>query len=180
MSNSVVATYAAHRTAIATRTGGESGDWPDIAAALSTILLDRLGELPLERPLRNAWPYPVRRLNGDWPNLIVLHVRSVTTRQDAVWRQWRHDAQLILICGPWGDDPGGMQAMGTAYITPIVEVLDANQSLDGLCKHIELDPAGQTWQILSYGPSVAVPPPPQWYGLVTPVTVFGQSVRVRS
>lgn len=182
MANSIVASYQAHQAAVALHNaddqpnGGESAEWPEIADTLARIYLACLGEegLALERPLRNAWAYPVRRPNGDWPNLVVIHDHSAPTDHVNNWRKWTHYAQIVLICGPWGNDPGAMQALGTPYMDPLVRTIDENQSLERRVRAVKVGAGGPRWHVLSYGD----PPRNQWYGLTLPLEIEAYNLRV--
>lgn len=181
MSNSILAYYEAHVAAIALHNaadqaiGGESAEWPEIAATLATILADRLGELPFERPIRNVSPVPVLRLNGDWPILVVVHQRSVPRDIDSVWTQWTHTAELWLGCGPWPGDTGRMQELGTPYIWAIKAVLDKNKSLDGRVRTVDVTPDGEQWKVMPYG---TPPSTRDYFGLTVPVVATGYNRRV--
>jgi hypothetical protein len=179
--NSIVSYYETHQAAIALRNagdiaaGGESAEWPEIAARLAYIMETCLGALPLEKPLRNAKPF-AHLPNGDWPNLMVIHERSVPRDIDSVWTEWTHYAHLSLIWGSWPGDAGRMQALGTPYIWPIKAVLDYNKSLDGRVRNVQVGAGGEEWKVLSYGDSA--PTTRQWYGLFLPIEGYGYNRRI--
>jgi hypothetical protein len=175
VSNSIVAYYQAHVAAVATHTGGESADWRDIANALAQTYLDRLGELPFERPLRYAWAYPIRRPNGQWPNLVIRQVASVPVDIDSVWTEWTHQAVVLLIGGPANSDPARMEELWGEYQWPMKAVLDQNQSLDGRVASIRVAPEGFRWGVTPYGD----PPNNRWYALGLTVLLYGHTRRIR-
>lgn len=175
MSNSIVAAYAAHQAAVVGRgggaQGGESAEWDEIAQFLCDLFIERLGELPLDPPLRYAWPYEVAQPNGVWPNLVIAHDASTPNDADpdAGWGyvQWRHEGQAVLIFGPESADENTIRRLGQPYLYPIWQVLRANQSLDGRCRRIEV--GRQHWGLLTLGPQNA-----RWRGLTTPFTIYAQ------
>jgi hypothetical protein len=179
--HSILATYTAHLAAIALQNaadqaaGGESAEWPDIAAGLADVLETCLAELPVERPIRNVFPTPVVRLNGDWPILVIVHQASTPRDIDSVWTEWTHRAELLLLCGPWPGETGRMQALGTPYIWAIKATLDGNRSLDGRVRNVTVGPEGAQWKLLPYGtpPSVR-----DYFGLSLPVAAYGYNRRV--
>jgi hypothetical protein len=174
MSNSIVTPYAQHRAAVtggtADRQGGESADWPELAQALVDILIDRLGELPLDPPLRYGWPYEIAVPNGVWPNLIIVHDGSTPTDTGSSgYIQWWHEGQAVLLFGTATDDPAVMRRNGQPYLYPMWRVLRANQDLERRCRSIEI--GRQTWGTLPIGQAGGVPR--RWYGLTTPFVITG-------
>lgn len=153
MSNSVVAEYAVHRTAVALHTGGESAEIGDICNQLIAILLERVGELPLNPPLVYGWAYPTQSPNGVWPNLVAVAGKTTMVVENQCWRRYTHQVGLTLLCGSGNADSAVARAMGLPYLYAIDRVLSHNQSLDGYCRQVlvpeadwgKLDYAGQPW-----------------------------------
>jgi hypothetical protein len=174
VSNSIVTAYAAHRAAVAggtaDRQGGESAEWPELADALVTILIDRLGELPLDPPLRFGWPYEIAQPNGVWPNLIIVHDGSTPTEIGSGWMEWTHEGQAVLLFGPATGDPAQMRKLGQPYLYPMWQALRANQDLERRCRRIAV--GRQTWGTIPIGLNGATPL--RWYGLTTPFVITGQ------
>lgn len=170
MSHSIVAAYRDHQVRAALHTGGESAEWPELANALVDIVWQRTKELTLDPPVRaiqDAWAYPVRRPNGEWPNLICTHAWSERAGSAGGIEWWTHSGHLILICGPGNGDEATMQELGTAYIYPLDLVLQANESLDGRCTRLTVGRI--TWGRLAYAGG-------RYYGLTVPVEAKGQAI----
>lgn len=171
MPSTALQAYQDHLVAIAAGDGGESAEWPDIAATLADTCYQELSTFPLPMPLAQAFAFKPAQYNGNWPILVVVHGQEVDDvgQSDSCYERTVHEVTLMVVCGPAGNDPGVMQTIGAKYFAPLKFVINAHQTLGNRCRYIRRDKAaGIRWQVLNN----------QWYGATMAIRIGVQSRRV--